>query len=168
MLRYKNLLPIVLLLCLCVYTGFMVFFHTVVGTINNILAFAFVLAGFFTYFYARKQFKYLVFATLCLGLVGVLNFTPFTSTLNIAGVSFHIVPFLFILLYFLLNYRRIIAATDKDIDIPDPEKLEHLKVRYQTKTVAELEDIIGSSRYGKDAKTAAAETLVARKADNEE
>lgn len=166
--RHKNLLPVIILLCLCLYTAYEVFFNNVVGTIQNILGFVFVLVDIICYFYARKQFKYWVFATLLLGLLGVLNFTPFIYTITVVFITFHVIPFLFIIFYCLLNLKRILATKDNDINIPDHKKVENLMDRYQNRTTEQLKDIRNSNRYSIEAKTAASELLKARSRNNTE
>lgn len=163
--QHKNLLPIIIMLCLCLYTGYEVFFNDVVGSMQNIFGFAFVLVTFASYFYARKQFKIWVFATLLLGLLGVLNFTPFTYTITVVFITFHVIPLLFIIVYCLLNLRRIFATKDNDIII-DHKKAETLRDKYQNRTTEELEYILNSNRYSNEAKAAASELLGDKSTNN--
>ncbi|MBZ0100407.1 MAG: hypothetical protein K8F30_15100, partial [Taibaiella sp.] len=70
-----------------------------------------------------------------------------------------------IIVYCLLNLRRIFATKDNDITI-DHKKAETLRDKYQNRTTEELEYILNSNRYSNEAKAAASELLGDKSTNN--
>lgn len=114
------------------------------------------------FFVKRNWFKYAVIFILIIGILGIIRFTvaktsyQFNSSIKLESTSL-----LFILLYILINLKRIFSTkTKQPIAIKqNEEKIEGLKEKYLNRTSEELKTIIIDSRYGEEAKMAANEIL---------
>ena len=170
--RNKNLIPIILLGGLCLYTCYEILFVEVEydGTlyfrkfsITNAIAFLLVLTNLSVYFLARKYFKYSVFATIILGFVGLMNYTPDKVVVNFI-IPFEPVSLIVGFAYLILNFKRLKTKIPDNRKVnlsnaPDYEKVEEFKFKYRNKTLEELELLVNDKRFVVEAKIAAKDLL---------
>ena len=170
--RHKNLLPIILLAGLCLWTVYEVLFtkFEYEGVLYdrsfsraNILGFIAVMMNIGVYCFGRKYFKNAVLITLGLGLLGTLNFTSSTYVITFI-FPFHAVSVLIGILYLAINFKRVKNRLDRPHEsnlelLPDPKKIEEFKNKYLQKTNEELEEISNDKRFVVEAKIASTEIL---------
>lgn len=170
--KYKNLIPVLLLIGVCLHTAFEVLFvkyeyngqlYNRSFSTPNLLAFALVSTCTGIYFLARKFYKVCVVLMLLLAFGGLINFTADTYVVNL-GVPFEPVAGVVGLLYLILNFQRVKirligqeAITTKPV--LDPYKVEDLKQKYRHKTAEELVAISRDKRFTEEGRTAANELL---------
>lgn len=177
-LRHKNLLPILLLCCFAIWTIIEVQFimteyegefYEQHYRIENYLAFIFLIADLIIYFKFRPYFKYAVLTTVVLGLLGILNYHTFISTLNIVVIPLQITSLIIAIIYIALNYERTKNKLFGEYvpeaeQLPDLEKVETFKRKFTNKSTEELTELIGDKRFVKEAKIASTEILNERNA----
>ena len=171
--KYKNLLPILCLALISIYTIFYILLYkeksdgneyTMEFSIENILGFTAILFNIIFYFINKNVFKYLVISTIILGIVGVLNYTFFVTSVDFLFIPIQPISFLAGLTYFILNYSRIkhwfddVTHANEPI-IQDEEKIEKLTNKLQNMSSEELNEIIDSKSYTLEAKIAAKKLL---------
>ena len=171
-LQYKNLLPILFLCCLSIWTIIEVIFvkteyegafYDKHFSVANYIAFSALIADLLFYFYLRKYFKYTVLVTVILGLLGTINYhtTVFTFVFII---PFQPTSLLIAILYVGLNFERTktkilgknIPEDEKQLDL---EKVETFKRKFANKSTEELTELIGDRRFIKEAKIASTQIL---------
>ena len=176
-LRHKNLLPILLLCCLSIWTIIEIIFikteyegefYDKHFSVANYIAFSALIADLIFYFYLRKYFKYAVLATLILGLLGIINYhtTVFTFVFII---PLQPTSLLIAILYLGLNFERTktrllgknVPDEEKQLDV---EKVEKFKRKFANKSTEELTELIGDRRFVKEAKIASTQILNERNA----
>ncbi len=116
-----------------------------------------------TYFFARRQFKYLSIATVFLGFLGILSFTSTTYTF-VFIIPFQPLSAGIALMYLGLNYRlvksRLEGPEENEADkVPDETQIAKFRTKYMHKTVIELQELIEDKRFVKEAKIAAQKLL---------
>jgi hypothetical protein len=176
-LKNKNLLPILILCCLSIWTIVEVIFikseyegelYDKHFSIANYIAFSALITDLIFYFYLRKYFKYTVFATVILGLLGILNYhsTIFTFVFII---PFQPTSLLIAILYLGLNYERTktkllgknVPEEERQLDL---EKIDTFKRKFLNKSTEELEELLNDRRFVKEAKVASTQILEERNA----
>ncbi|MBO0358698.1 hypothetical protein J0X19_12135 [Hymenobacter sp. BT186] len=132
----KNLLPLVLLAVVSVYTVLQVLTVPVYQdgeayqrafTLAHYGAFVALLLNLLAYFFRRQLFKPLLLLTLALTLLGIINFLPDSVKFNFGfgdvGVGFSILGLSLVLLYYFLNKPAAHAFINQHIiPTPTPEK----------------------------------------------
>jgi hypothetical protein len=170
--QHKNLVPILILLSICLWTTCEVIFtkfeHE--GILydrslsrTNWLAFIAITIDIGVYVFARKYFKAFVIATVLLGFIGVLNYTSSTYVVNFI-IPFQPISLGIGLLYLILNFKRVKAWLDSPKDdtheaLPNINKIEEFKAKYRYKTLEELQVLSADKRFVPEAKIAAKELL---------
>ena len=171
--KHKNLLPIILLGGLCLWTIYQVLFVKVEYegalygqsfTIKFWMGFTCVLIVITTYFFFRKHFKYIVFFMLALGLLSIIEFSTTSVKFGVNSLEFNGTAFLACLLYTLLNIKRLKAQITggenaSNVDFIDQKRIEDLKDKYQYKDNEELESLLNDKRFTEEAKIAAKTVL---------
>ncbi len=172
LIKHKNLIPLLILCLFSLYTIYQVFFmqyeayngwHSFVFSIENYLAFAFLILDIVIYFYFRKYFKYAVVITVFLGFWGILNY-HITLTKITVFITFERTSFFLAITYFLLNRQRAMKKLfgkpiNEETRIPDQEKIDGFKLKYANKTSFELNEIMNDNRFTIESKIAAKEML---------
>lgn len=132
----KNLLPLLLLAALSVYTVLQVLNVPIYQdgkayqrafTLAHYGAFAALLLNLLIYFFYRQLFKPLLLLTLALTLLGIINFLPDSVKFNFGfgdvGIGFSILGLCLVLLYYFLNKSAAHAFINQHIiPKPTPEK----------------------------------------------
>ena len=121
--KYKMLIPVLVLTSFCILTLATLIEGTVEinGLYYNFMltgkhygAFVAVIISLISFFVFRSYFNYVLGATLLLGLLGILNFTPLNSTwaLGIGSLKIGFQPLAFFvgLLTLALNFKSIKLA----------------------------------------------------------
>jgi hypothetical protein len=181
--RYKNLLPTLVLAVFSAYTAFTLLTSEVktgnVTTSFAILpqhygAFAAVALCLFSFFFLRKIYRYVLGATLVLGIFSVLNFTVNAHWvgLKLGALNITIQPLSFAVALFtlLLNWQKIkkyLVSIVRKSEQPDTlsynEDVEVFKVKYLNLSSEELQKIIADKRFRPEAIEAAKKLLEERK-----
>jgi hypothetical protein len=156
--RYRQLLPLLLLLVFCIST----ITQALIGTVElDGVAYGFALnakhygaialtaVAVASFFLMRKCYKYSLLLIFSLGLFGLLTFTAGETSLSlfIGPIQLAILPvlLLFGLLLYLLNHQKINASlfalikpSEERLARVRLEEVEEFKTRFARKTTAEL------------------------------
>jgi hypothetical protein len=173
--KYKNLLPILLLCGISIWTIIEVLFvkteyegelYDKHFSITNYFAFSALLTDLFVYFKFHRYFKYAVLATVLLGLIGILNYHT-TAYKIVFIIPFQPTSFCIAILYLGLNYERTkIKISGKNVPEeerqPDLEKIETFKMKFLNKSTEELTELLNDKRFVKEAKIASIQILKER------
>jgi hypothetical protein len=190
--KYKKLLPVNVLALLCVWTVVTLIRGTVefngqeyefTLTIKHYAAFAAVMINFVVFFIRRQYYKYVLAATLLLGLFGLLNFTPIAGRWVIRfgnlGIGLQPVSFLVGLLTIALNFEAIKVALGPSNSPEDlarnlaakqkafQKEVEKFKQKYTNVSSDELIKVLADKRYTDAAIEAAGQILEERKLNNQ-
>jgi hypothetical protein len=172
--KHKNLIPILFLAMISLYTVINVLFYsyTMDGvtynynfSIQNFPAFFAVVINIMSYFLFRAYFRYFVLVTIILGIFGLLSYTIYNTSIN--SIPFQFTSLMTGLLYIILNYdrfkKRLGIPADKEMeDASNPQQIESFKKKFGNKADHQLEDILSDARFINDARTAAKEILKER------
>ncbi|RZK59247.1 MAG: hypothetical protein EOO91_05740 [Pedobacter sp.] len=171
--KYKNLIPILLLGCLSIFTLLYVSFNTFEYngelsrrplTLAHILALSISVCNILVYFFARNYFKIGIIFTIILGCFGVLNYTPDAYRLTFI-LSFELFSFILALVYLFINFNKIVKSKKsvQDNIPPDLEKIEEFKNKFANRSREELEMYKADIGYVLEARLAVEELLNSRK-----
>lgn len=186
---HKNLIPVVLLAALSVYTTLTVLFVPVYQdgeayqrafTPAHYGAFAAVLLNLLAYFFFRPFFKPVLLLTLGLTLFSIINFLPDNVRFNFGfgdvKVGFSILGLGLVLLYYLLNKPAAHAFINQRITAtPTPEqaarrrrqRIDQFRQNFARKSDESLQLMLQEQKVLPDALTAARELLQERQASTE-
>lgn len=166
--KYKNIVPLIFLGCLSIFTILYVSIYTFEYngeitkrslTLAHFLALATTTCNLLVYFFARNYFKITIILTIVLGNFGLLNYTP--DVYNLAFIlPFEPVSCIFGLVYLFLNRDSLKdllkSRNSNQIDI---KKVNNFKEKYSVNTDEELENIKRDLRFVIESRTAAKELL---------
>lgn len=184
MQKYKNTIPVLVLLLLSFYS----LFNTIIITdliestkyeiilipkyyYGNALLFLNILC----YVFQKKYYKYLLISTLLLGLINIISFTNFmidgSISVNSLEIKFQPLSFLILMLIYFLNFKkcnkivskRIFEVIKRDIEDFKQEELNFFLNKFYKYPNESLEEIISSEKYVKEAKMAAKQILEKKK-----
>ncbi|MFD1470364.1 hypothetical protein ACFQ48_19205 [Hymenobacter caeli] len=177
--RYRQLLPLLLLVICCVST----IVTALKGTVElDGTAYAFALgpkhygalaavgAALISYFLAKKYYKYCFALTLLFGLFGIINFTAVQYNAGLAfgglNIGLNLVILAVIFLTYLLNYGRInfllfalIKPSDEKTNRIQQEEIEEFKNKFSRKSTEDLTQIVIRRKLVPSAITAAQQLL---------
>jgi hypothetical protein len=117
--RYRNLIPLLILAALCLYTLLKITIEWIfataehrIFTLQHYLAFAAVGLNLLIYFYYRRAFKYTLTGMLFLSLFSIVNYTPdeYSITFGLSDllqIKLQPISLLFIGIYYYLNRLTI-------------------------------------------------------------
>ena len=177
-IKYKQLFPVLILTGICVFT-FVEIFESKVDIISsvqllslkNYLAFFLLILNYLIFYYWRKTYKYILIATLLIGLFNLINFNLGEYNLYL-GSEIGIQPFitLILILMFFINFKTVknfffergnTEVIDEKIKKSEQkQKIEMFKKKYQSYSLENLEMILSDNRYVYEAKEAAKELLL--------
>lgn len=105
---HKNLLPLLLLLALCLYTALLALADRAIIDYHHYLAFAAVALNLLVYVRFRPAFKFTLIGMLLLGLLDWLSFTPDRLSIGFGltdtfRVNLQLLSLLVIVVYYFLN-----------------------------------------------------------------
>lgn len=163
--KYKSLTPTIILLLLSTWT-FINSMNGYILTNKHYLGLTASLISLTVYFALNKFYKYILSATLILGLFNLINFTPALTTwsFNVNGFGLGIQPYLFLIILLTILILKpkkdevaVIESTTvtqlhTDRLIEETEKFKNL---FDDKSTSELQEIIDDKRFTKAAKDAA-------------
>lgn len=179
--RYRNLLPLAVLLAACDYT--------IVTTLTTQILLeghyyerrfswqhyaGFIAVGICigSYFIARPLFRYTIISTLLLGLFNLLYFTPDVTTVGLgfdeARISVQLLPLALLLAYYFLNQLTVNRFIRQHIfPAPSPakaaqfqrEEINKFKQNFAHKSDETLRQIVQERRLVANAVAAAQELL---------
>lgn len=186
--KYKKLLPVLVLALFCIWTVVTVIRGTVELNgqeyefslaLTHYAAFVAVIINFVVFFMRRPYYKYVLGATLLLGLFGLLNFTPIARRWVIGFGVFRIgvqpVSFLVGLLTLALNFEAIKVALGQSNNPEDVarnfaanqkafrKEVEKFKQKYTSVSSDELTKVLADKRYTTAAMEAARQILEERR-----
>lgn len=177
--KYALLLPAFVMACLCVFSAIEIFSGRL--NVNSIERFyitiTIVLINFVSFFIVRSFYKYILLATLILGLFNLINFVPYqteiTMRVNSIEIKFQTITFLICIFTYFVNFKK----TNKNIynllypplrpiakldPIKQREQIEKVKERYAKYTNEELQIILTENKLMEEALMAASELLTER------
>jgi len=177
-IKYKQLFPVVILTGICVFTFDEIFESKVdiissvqLLSLKNYLAFFLLILNYLIFYFWRKTYKYILIATLLLGLFNLINFNLGEYNLYL-GSEIGIQPFitLILILMFFINFKTVknfffesgnTEVIDEKIKKSEQkQKIEMFKKKYQSYSLENLEMILSDNRYVYEAKEAAKELLL--------
>lgn len=181
--RYRQLLPLLLLVICCVSTTVTALKGTVEldGTAYGFAlgpkhygALAAVGTTLISFFFVKKYYKYCFALTLLLGVLGIINFTALQYNTGLTFGELYVglspVVLAVILLTYLLNYRRInpllfalIKPSDEKINRLRQEEIEEFKNKFSRKSTKDLTQMVTHGKLVPSAITAAQQLLGERK-----
>jgi hypothetical protein len=166
--KYKNLIPILLLGCLAIFTFLHVSLYTFEYNgelekrtlkVAHFYALGVIIGNILVYFYARNYFKITIIFTIIIGNFGLINYTPDAYNLTFI-LPFEPVSCLLALSYLFINFYKINSKRNIQYNIsPDLEKIEEFKNKFANRSTHELERYKTDMRYVLEARMAAEELL---------
>jgi hypothetical protein len=167
--KYKLLIPTLVLVILVTWT-FINSGTTYTLTIQHYAGLVATIICAISFFAFRQYYKYVLGATLILGLINLFNFTPAqtTTSLNFNSLSIGFQPYslLVIILTVILAMPKKSEVTtiqsesaSKISETQFKEDLEKFRKLYITKSSVDLNEIIEDKRYSDAAKEAARQLL---------
>jgi hypothetical protein len=171
--KYKTLLPNLILTLLCIWTILSFFIIDITLTWEHIVAFILVTTNFFVYFKYRTFYRYFLITTLLLGLLNLINFTPYISRLNITlgslSLNFQLISFLICVFTVLTNLPKkadVVVVSSEKTSIDNQQRyfddVIRFKSIYLNKSSDDLKQIISDKRFTESAKDAARKVLEER------
>ncbi len=186
--KYKKLKPVLVLALFCLWTVVTVIRGTVELNgqeyefslaLTHYAAFVAVIINFVVFFIRRPYYKYVLGATLLLGLLGLLNFTPIARRWVIGfgnlGIGVQPVSFLVGLLTLALNFEAIKVALGQSNNPEDVarnfaanqkafrKEVEKFKQKYTSVSSDELTKVLADKRYTAAAMEAARQIIEERR-----
>lgn len=177
--KHKQLIPVLVLLSLSIYSAFQILTGSVIihnkvahfnFTIEHYAAWTALALCLLSYFLLRRYYKYVLGATLILGLFGVLNFirddNKFSLGLNALVITFQPASFVVGLLtlaingdkvndYFVRQRKRKKEEVHAEEVLQFKSDLGKYKSQYQNASDEELSKVMNDQRYTPGAKEAA-------------
>lgn len=99
-IRYKQLFPVLILTGICVFTLDEIFESKVdivssvqLLSLKNYLAFFLLILNYLIFYFWRKTYKYILIATLLLGLFNLINFNLGEYNLNDYPLTYFFLPY---------------------------------------------------------------------------
>lgn len=177
---HRNLIPLLILAGICVYTLFTILFDKVYYegsyydrsfTLPHYIGFAGVIVSLLVYFLRRTLFKPAIILTLTLGLFNLANFTPDKTSVGIGPIGVQPLSLLLIVVYYFLNKQsahRLLRAYV--IPTPSPQKqaenrresIAKFKATFAKKSDESLLEIVKKRAVVPDALEAARQLLQER------
>ncbi|SNR29114.1 transient-receptor-potential channel family protein [Hymenobacter mucosus] len=129
---HKNLIPLLTLTGICIYTLLIIFFDKVyyegayydrAFSITHYIGFVGVVLSLLVYFLKRSLFKPVLLVTLTMGLFNLANFTLDKTSVGIGPIGIQPLSLLLIIIYYFLNKQsahRFLRAYI--IPSPSPQK----------------------------------------------
>jgi len=181
--KYKQLIPVLVLILFCLSTVMSAIHGTVIMagetydfelTIKHYLAFAAVLINFISFFLFRSIYKYTLLVTVLLGAFNFINFSAFETTwsVNISSLTIAFQPSAFLagFVTYLINRKKINGYIIDQLK-PSPEDAERnakeywsesvnkFKERYSSYSIEELNQILAENKYVAEALEAARQLI---------
>lgn len=152
-------IPIFILVIIVIYTGFTGILMKKFFSLNIYAGIISITICFVLYFTKYRWFKYLFFIALIIGSFNILHFTFKEVTisfslglfkfLNIETIDIQLLSFSILLLFAIINRKRIRELIKGFIYVPDEENLkdeeariESFKNKYLTMSKSELKNIV--------------------------
>lgn len=183
--KYKQLIPILVLLCFCIFTIVTFFNDKIVNNEEQLLlnlkhyaGFSFVIICIISFFKFRHFYKYALSFTLLLGLVNFVNFTPSIRTFFVRfgslEIGFQPTSFLVIILGYIINFTQANKFIIRQIQSSSSEnqtfekginlnKVDTFKDRYKECSDNKLQQILNENEFVPEALEAARILLKHRK-----
>jgi hypothetical protein len=179
---HRNLIPLLILVVICVYTLFTTLFGKVYYegsyydrsfTLPHCIGFVGVTVSILVYLLRKGLFKPVLLLTLTLGLCNLANFTPDKTSIGIGPIGVQPLSLLLIVIYYFLNQQsahRLLRAYV--IPAPSPQKqaenrresIAKFKATFAKKSNESLLEIIEKRAVVPNALEAARELLLERSA----
>ena len=169
--RNINIIPLLILTVLEGYTisafaigidgGYLIL------NLHHILGLLAVISNWVIFIFERQLYRYFLPVTLSLGILRLLNFTPYESSFNIGDVPiFQPTSLGIALLTILLNFRKLKDKDQTSTIVISPkikeEQIENFKTKFQKTTSEDLRLILIEEKYSPFAKEAAEQILKER------
>ncbi len=172
--KYKLLIPAIVLLVLSTWT-FINSGTEYTLTIQHYLGLTGATLCAISFFVFRKFYKYVLGATLILGLINLFNFTPAqtTTSLSFNSLSIGFQPYsLFVIVLtviLVMPKKSEVAVVQSEAVSRQSEKqfnedLEKFKTLYASKSSTDLIEIVDEKKFTAAAKEAARQILYGRQA----
>jgi hypothetical protein len=186
LIKYKNLLPLLVLAGFCLYTILDILINSEVHykgeiyhrTFSAQQYAAFLLLGIdvSVFFTKRSWYTYFLITTLLLGLLNAINFTPtlYTVTLFSPKIAFQPLSAATGIFTFFLNFNRfkngplsisqeVVKQIEREQEKNLAEEVDRFKSKFTNKPHEELAELLLDKRFSKAAVEAARQLLDERK-----
>ena len=83
------------------------------------------------YLKTSKYFKYIFALTLLFGIFNVISFVPFSMNFGLGFLKLELIPFMFSIVFFLINRSRILDLVQNFNSISNEEKLHDSQRKFE-------------------------------------
>ncbi len=173
--KYKQLIPVLAMIGCCIVTVITCFQgYVIMGgeaydfdfTPKHFAGFAAIVINLISFFLVRRYYKYVLAATLILGLVNLLNFSPLQNTFSIGigglSIRFQSTTFFIVLITLVINYSRVSSLFKMKPEHAaqfeaerQKKQVEKFKEQFSKYSPDQLSNIINDNKYAAEAKVAA-------------
>jgi len=101
----KELIPVLILIIASIYCIIIINITNTYYSNKQCIGHILVFVSFASFFINKKAYDYLIIATLLLGIVGVINFTPSTYIIDIFGLKLNPLSFLVALIFIFIKKK---------------------------------------------------------------
>lgn len=133
----------------------------------HILGMFAVILNWVIFFFNRKSYRYILPVTLALGVLRILNFTPYESSFNVADVPiFQPTSLGIALITLLINYKKLKDKNQTKVIKVNSNvrevQIKNFRLKFQKTSTENLKIILTDAKYSPFAKEAAEQILKER------
>ncbi len=113
---------------LCLVYGF---FEKLVFNYKLYLGLSTIVFCYVLYLKTSKYFKYVFGLTLLFGIFNLISFVPFSMNFGLGFLKLELIPFMFSIVFFLINRTRILDLVQNFNSISNEEKLHDSQRKFE-------------------------------------
>ncbi len=166
--RYLDFIPLLLVVLLGVWSGYLVFTKGYLISLNTLLAYLLAILAFGLYFVKRQYYIQTLSVAFGLGVFNILSWGPFGYVIWFL-LPIQLISAVLLIVHLIVFYKDIEArAQQKRISkgVLNEKEVARLMERYRQLSDHRLEEIQNNKGYRKEAIAAATRTLKERNTSN--